>query len=1297
MNNHLDAAYFHGSEISSPQQPDPTTACALFKVDFSLYFSQFILLTLSLWLFPLALVEGDWRPDLGNPYLRELPAGDKVASEYTWNVVWDRKGRAYLGRERLWRWDGMELQPMGPDHFRLLRGLALDADGMLWLGGVNQFGVLNPEDGSYESRMDWIPEEHRNFGEVWKIHHNEEGLWMGTHNRLFRFKDGVVQVWKFAGLHRVIFHFVGESVFAHEADIGLWKIQNGNRELVNEEYELALKSLIYLEALANGDLLGLSDRGLFLINPKNLEIYKHVKIEEFSDVIISSVIRIHGYLVVGTISHGLFILDQSGSLIGQLDVGSSVKGEIILFVTKDIWGKLWILTDRSIWISDFNLSIGVLKDLGGLFDGRVNGIIWRESRIGVSSDIGFSEILLQKGKLPIHQKWSHYSSKFTVQYAGGYLFDRYSKILWTDGEELREVYNFPGEIMSFTVADGDVLWVSLSDRLLATRLDLSGGLELLWEMSTATSILRLGADEGGRVWGWSPHAPLLEIGKSGGSEMEPRWHEEICGLDLRRENHEFTMTEEGPVLVFKDKLLRQDLVTGSWMVGRFEHLNGMPEAVKFRSMGGMLKGWLIYRDEKLGCTLMKELEWPSQGDPVWQVIPWIDMTSLGQITVFEVVDGDPAKFLVGGSRGLLLAEESLPDELPEPQAPLIYGNGDLFESPPSLESRFGEELYGFRFSPPDGQVFHPLRFETRLKGLDSGWRAADFSSGRELGQLIEGTYNFEVHTLDPFGRASPVASVRIQIHPPWYRTVYAYLALVLVTLSLLLLIIWIILRWSRRQQTYLAGLVRERTADLEKANEFKDDFIANLSHEIRNPLNGVIGLIEQLKPGTPLPDRHVGALQGAAHYLQTTVEEVLDFAKLQSGELQIEKGLVDLNKVVNGVVEIYRSAASRKGVGLTAQVRVPEGIGILSDAAKINQIIGNLTSNAVKFTKAGSVHIGVVFIPDAEESGTVRIWVEDSGPGIPESEKAKIFDKFYQAKGGVQKTRGTGLGLALVKRYVDCLSGQVELKSELGKGSTFQVVLPVETTSLEDGETDIAGIQATRLEGLAVLVVEDIEYNRIVLEGQLSRLGCKIDFAEDGLEGLEMAMNKTYGVIFLDWDLPGMKGLEVARRLRQGNHLAEGTHLIGMTAFATSDVREKCLAAGMDDFLTKPLTGQQVGSLLTRLIKERPLIKGRGLLAEMDNGQSWDANLDRWSVFYHGYLDELKAAMDTKEPEAIRKAAHRLLGHLNMLELRDLPNTLKDLLTVAQEGDLMGIHKEWEILSKQLDRFSDELDQLRQS
>ncbi|HSH09729.1 MAG TPA: ATP-binding protein, partial [Oceanipulchritudo sp.] len=753
----------------------------------------------------------------------------------------------------------------------------------------------------------------------------------------------------------------------------------------------------------------------------------------------------------------------------------------------------------------------------------------------------------------------------------------------------------------------------------------------------------------------------------------------------------FAVAETGPVLVFADLLARYDPEAQGWEAAAFNPGMGMPQAQAFRVADGKLEGWVAYWSEQLDTSLLAEITWPLDGDMEWRILPWVDMHDMGRIYQIRA-DGD--RIIIGGMKGVLIADRGLSETIPEPGRPVVWDAGKQYAPALPQEIEYGRQSLEFSYSSPVGSAHYPVLYQTRLAGLEADWTASTTRTSRELGHLREGQYSFEVRAMDPFGRVSPAVSIGLRIHPPWYRSLMAILCYILLSVVIVIGIV----RWRegmhKRRERLLENLVAERTAELRRANAFKDLFIANLSHEIRNPLNGVIGLIGQLKEGVAPPARNLSSLRGAAHYLRSTVEQVLDFSKLESGDLKVDFHPFDMGQVVSGVAMIYRSQAEAKGINLSSRISIADGMAVLSDEAKIQQIVGNLTSNAVKFTQAGKVELEVDLEIDGTQ-GRLGIRISDTGPGIPMAEQERIFEKFYQSRREGQKPSGTGLGLALVKAFVDCLEGQLELKSSPGEGSQFSVSIPVEVQQMEQESTSHAGGPSAG-EGMPVLIVEDMEYNRIVMEGHLHSFGCRVDSAADGREGLEMALEGNYRAIFLDWDLPSMKGLDIAKALRASDRIDPAVLIVGMTAYATVDVQQQCLEAGMNAFLTKPLDAELVRKLLESCPKELTprYIGGRGLLAEMPGADNWPATKARWRDYFTTYVEEVEQATAGNDSEVARKAGHKLLGHLRMVKARILPEILQDLQTAAHAGDMPGVCMEWAAFRGHLGQFLTEFDEL---
>jgi PAS domain S-box-containing protein len=396
-----------------------------------------------------------------------------------------------------------------------------------------------------------------------------------------------------------------------------------------------------------------------------------------------------------------------------------------------------------------------------------------------------------------------------------------------------------------------------------------------------------------------------------------------------------------------------------------------------------------------------------------------------------------------------------------------------------------------------------------------------------------------------------------------------------------------------------AELIRTREAAL-AADKAKSEFLAIMSHEIRTPLNGVLGFTSLLK-GTPLNLEQQGYLEtmeASGERLINLVNDILDLSKVEAGEIRIEPVTFAIRPFLQTLHEQFRLPTDEKHLGYELAVAVSAPEMIHTDPNRLGQILGNLLGNAVKFTAKGHVRFSVHAIPKAE-NWEWHFSVEDTGPGIPPEVMPNLFQAFYQVDStNTRRHSGAGLGLAISRRFAKRLNGQLVLRSEVDEGSEFTFILPTPPTEISQPEvapsdpTDPTD-QAAHLAGKRILVVEDNAVNRKLCGLQLKRLGCEMEFAETGLAAVEKARAEDFDAILMDIQLPDLDGYAVTGRIRAAEN--DGTHvaIIALTANAMAEDRKRCLDAGMDDFLSKPLKIRLLAETLTRWIETDPATGGK--------------------------------------------------------------------------------------------------------
>ena len=458
----------------------------------------------------------------------------------------------------------------------------------------------------------------------------------------------------------------------------------------------------------------------------------------------------------------------------------------------------------------------------------------------------------------------------------------------------------------------------------------------------------------------------------------------------------------------------------------------------------------------------------------------------------------------------------------------------------------------------------------------------------------------------------------------------------------------------------------------EESGKVKEQFLANMSHEIRTPMNGIIGftnlLLKQLDNLTEEQVKFIRSIQMAGENLLVIINDILDFSKLQSGKLQLEKVDFVLRDILDDVINLFKPKAREKNIELKFNFdeRIPRAL--LGDPVRLNQVLVNLLSNAIKFTQEGQVEMNVKLLKKQGELATIAFEVKDSGIGIAEDKLNDIFESFTQASSDTtRKFGGTGLGLTIVKSIIDLQKGRILVDSKLGKGTTFTVELTFKEHADQsiDSKADVTkDLQALNYpKDIKVLMAEDNEMNQELARFIFEDIGWKLDIAENGVIALDKLRKNYYDIVLMDIQMPELDGYEATIKIRnEFDPPLNSIPIMAITAHALNTEIKKCLAVGMNDYISKPFKVIDIISKVSALVIEKNAGRGAQVEKMLTPQKTESSGAEAVKV-------EKEEAVNLKNLYTLSGSNKGTIKNIIQLFLNQMPGRVKELKLFLVEQD----------------------------
>jgi signal transduction histidine kinase/DNA-binding response OmpR family regulator len=1204
----------------------------------------FIISLILIWNFTLAQSVDS---EFGIPIITNYLSQDYSANVQNWSAIQAKNGVMYFANvSGVLEYDGMSWNLIKIPN-SIVRTLAIDENGIIYVGGINEIGYLNPTNTGgliYKSLNSYIAKNVPDFGDIWRIIPNKDGLYFQSFNSIFLLQSNKNN--KLSFLQRITnnpsivkwttrsrinpLHSIGDRIFVHERNVGLQELSNGRLKMLPGGEEFAQDLIcIMLPFESEKILIGSLRKGMFIFNGTGFNKFNN----DADNYLIENRLYFRGEVLsngdfaLGTQLGGIVIINKHGKLKAIYNKKNGLNNNTVWHLFSDIEGNLWAALDNGIAKILYPSQVRIIDERFGI-EGAIqslkifNNILYVSTSSGIFAvDLKSNYKRFQKIKNISVQSWDFLSLNgklYSATNDGVYeIAGLNAKLL---NENLRYTYT-----LYRSKTNPEIIFVGLHNGLAVLHI-INGSLNFIGKVEAISNgIVNVSEDKLGNLWCSEISGKIIKVKTS--SQILDLKNYVIEKVDdpilndtgiktfyFGNEIHFYNSKKIYSYNTLKSNLVESNILKSAFNDTSYKIINIFADDnenlwIVYQLKNKIRIGELSKSTNKLSTYNFLQFSKPINNTEysISRYYLQSDQEKILWVTTDEKLLRYNLEYDAQQIKGKEL-KPSISKVISDSHL-LVDGHNyfDAGKSDTEVSIDFSSNSIVFEYSLPSFLNENANEFQYMLLGFDKAWSSWSRISKKEYTNLSAGKYSFKVRGKNSEGYVSEISQFNFVILPPWYRTWWANLLGFILILLIINYVVRFRVNYLKRKNIVLERMVNERTQKineqkitLEKQAEklleldrIKSNFFANISHEFRTPLTLIKGQIENVL-GIVRDEsvrKKLSVAFNNSNRLNRLINQILDLSKLESGTIKLELINFDIVQLIRTRIASFESLAEKNKIRLKFE-SVVDKINVNIDKDRIEEVIDNLVSNAIKFTNQNgriTVKVEKVFI---NNSNNAVITVQDSGIGIPEEKLSHIFDRFYRVDNtSTKEYEGSGLGLSIVKELIELHGGTISVQSNVNKGTTFTINLPLdefEESVLENPNEDTEK-KINEESKPVILIVEDNSDVRNYIKENLES-NYRVEIADNGETGITKAIEIIPDLIITDVMMPKVDGFQLCTNLKNDLRTSH-IPIIILTAKADEENKISGLSIGADEFLAKPFSPRELEIRVGNLIRIRHLLR----------------------------------------------------------------------------------------------------------